>query len=238
MPPPRILLIEDNPEEALYLQQTLRGLSFEIAGISHCLDQAWKLYKEKRPDLCVVDIYLDGKPDGVEFARLLGEEQAGAAVVFLTGNHDPVTFYLAKITQPHSYLLKPYNPLELQYAIELAMEKMRRLPIRESDTLFIKRGTQMTKLNIHDIRYVAVEGKYSKIFCTTDRFLVQQPLKDLQNQLPATLFSRIHRNYLVNIAEVSRIDTVSNEVLFKDGTSLAFSRRYLDQLLHYFRILK
>ncbi len=96
----------------------------------------------------------------------------------------------------------------------------------------------MIKVNIHDIRYIEVDGKYSKIVCRAEKFLIQQPLKELQLRLPATLFSRIHRNYIVNIEEVAKIDTVNNEVLFRDGTSLYYSRRYLEHLLDYFRVLK
>ena len=120
----------------------------------------------------------------------------------------------------------------------VVIDKIKRTPIQESDTLFIKRGNTMTKVDIHDIKYIEVDGKYSKIVCTNEKFLIQQPLKELQLQLPSTLFSRIHRNYIINIERVIKIDTMSNEVLFKDGTSLFFSRRYLYGLLDYFKILK
>lgn len=238
MSKPRILIVEDKPEEAAYLQKTLAEFEYEVAGVTDNMDSAYQLYLEKRPRICVVDIYLNGKPDGVAFAKMLGDCNEIVPIIFLTGNYDNITFYLAKTTNPHSYLLKPYNPLELQYAIELAMDKIKTVPIQESDTLFVKRGSQMTRLNVPDIKYIEVDGKYSKIVCKAEKFLVQQPLKDLQLQLPSSLFSRIHRNYLVNIGEVTKIDTVSNEVLFKDGTSLSFSRRYLDSLLDYFKVLK
>ncbi len=234
----RILIVEDRPEEAAYLQQTLAEFEYDVIGISDSPEKAYDLCLEKRPHICVVDIYLNGKPDGVTFVQMLGDSNLSIPIVFLTGSHDNITFYLAKTTNPHSYLLKPYNPLELQYAIELAMDKMKNPPIQESDTLFIKRGTYMTKLDVRDIKYIEVDGKYSKITCAREKFLIQQPLKDLQRQLPATLFSRIHRNYIVNIAEVAKIDTLSNEVLFRDGSSLSFSRRYLDSLLDYFKVLK
>ncbi len=235
---PRILIVEDHAEEAAYLQKALTESEYEVAGIAGDITRAYELYLNKRPHLCVVDIYLNGKPDGVAFAQKISDCGESVPIVFLTGNYDAITFYLAKTTNPHSYLLKPYNPLELQYAIELAMDKIRSAPIQESDTLFIKRANAMTKVNIHDIKYIEVDGKYSKIVCANEKFLIQQPLKELQLQLPSTLFSRIHRNYIVNIEGVTKIDTISNEVLFKDGTSLFFSRRYLDNLLDYFKVLK
>ncbi len=235
---PRILIVEDSTEESAYLQKTLVEFGYEVEGVSDNIDDAYQQYLEKRPHLCVVDIYLKGKPDGVNFARMIGECSESVPIVFLTGNYDNITFYLAKTTNPHSYLLKPYNPLELQYAIELALDKIKTSHILESDTLFVKRGNQMVKLNVNDIKYIEVDGKYSKIVSSTEKFLIQQPLKDLQLRLPSSLFTRIHRNYLVNIGEVIKIDMLSYEVLFKDGTSLSFSRRYLDSFLDYFKLLK
>jgi len=235
---PRILIVEDEPEDAAYLKRTLTEFRFDVIGTSGSADYAYELYMQERPNICIVDIYLNGRPDGVAFAQMLENSNADTPIVFLTGNYDNVTFYLAKTVNPHSYLLKPYNPLELQYAIELAIDKVKKVPIQELDTIFIKRGNHIMKQSVRDIKYVEVDGKYSKIVCSSEKFLIQQPLKELQRQLTPSLFSRIHRNYLVNISEVTRIDTMNNEVLLKDGTSLIFSRRYLDDLLGYFRVLK
>lgn len=234
----RILIIEDNVDEASYLKKTFLGFDYDVVGTAGNIDRAYELYVESRPHICVVDIYLNGKPDGVAFAQKISNFNETVPIVFLTGNVDNVTFYLAKTTNPHSYLLKPYNPLELQYAIELAVDKKQHDQIQESDTLFIKRGNSMTKVNIYSIKYIEVDGKYSKIVCAGEKFLIQQSLKDLQLQLPPQLFTRIHRNYMVNVKEITRIDTISHEVHFVDGTSLFFSRRYLDKLLQTFKVLK
>lgn len=238
MKKPVILLVEDNAVDAAYITKTLSEYGYELAGVGKDVRSAYELFLEKRPQLCVVDIYLNGVPDGVTFVQKIAGEDDTVPVIFLTGSQDRLTFHSAKTTNPSSYLLKPYNPLELQYAIDLALEKVKKVRVRESDALFVKRGNYLTKLDVHEILYIEVDGKYSKIISATEKFLVQQPLKELHLQLPHALFFRVHRNYLVNIHEIARIDTIANEVLFKNKTSLPISRRYLDHLMERFRVLK
>jgi FixJ family two-component response regulator len=43
--------------------------------------------------------------------------------VFLTSSNDRQIFERAKLTRPFSFLMKPFNELEILYAIEMAVEK-------------------------------------------------------------------------------------------------------------------
>ncbi|WP_315898174.1 LytTR family DNA-binding domain-containing protein [Chitinophaga pinensis] len=83
-----------------------------------------------------------------------------------------------------------------------------------------------------------MDGKYSKVVCPAEKFVIQQSLKDLQAQLPPVQFCRVHRNYIVNVKEVTKINTYNNEIFFRDGESLFFSRRYIDEFLQAFKIFK
>jgi DNA-binding LytR/AlgR family response regulator len=243
----KVLILEDSPDEAGFLDKFLRELGCADIRITTTLQDAVAAYDAALPDICLIDIYLADKPDGILFAETINEQRVQKRpFIFLTSASDSTTFRLAKFTSPYNYLLKPYNPLELQYAIELALSKFRQessiAPAQAgapaSDTLFIKKGNLLQRIAYDDIRYIEVDGKYSKVICHTEKFVIQQSLKDLQAQLPQLQFCRVHRNYVVNVKEVTKINTFNNEIFFRDGESLFFSRRYIDEFLQAFKIFK
>lgn len=243
----KVLILEDSPDEADYLESFLRKLGCTDIRITTALNDAVAAYDAGLPDICLIDIYLGDKPDGILFAETINEHrEQKRPFIFLTSANDSTTFRLAKFTSPYNYLLKPYNPLELQYAIELAISKFRQesamqpaqaLP-QATETMFIKKGNLLQRIAFDDIRYIEVDGKYSKVVCHTEKFVIQQSLKDLQVQLPAVQFCRVHRNYIVNVKEVTRINVFNNEIFFKDGESLFFSRRFIDEFMQAFKIFK
>lgn len=235
----KVLIVEDKLEESQHLETKLIEFGYNVVGIANNINTAHELFLSQLPHICLLDIYLNGdKPDGIVFAQQISSYNKTTAIIFLTASYDNATFYLAKTVNPHSYLLKPYNPLELQYAIELAMEKKQSIPIQEKDMLFVKRGDSIVRIELNNIKYIEVDGKYCKIICSIEKFIVQQALKDLLAQLPASQFVRIQRNYIVNIKSILKIDIISNEVFLNNGTSLFFSRRYYTELINHFNVLK
>jgi DNA-binding LytR/AlgR family response regulator len=48
----------------------------------------------------------------------------------------------------------------------------------------------------------------------------------------------VHRRYVINRKEITKIDTQSHEVFFKDGNTLFFSRRYLEDFMNSFTLIK
>ncbi|SHN30187.1 LytTR family DNA-binding domain-containing protein [Chitinophaga sp. CF418] len=243
----KVLILEDSPAEADFLESFLRQLGCTEIRLTTALKDAVAAYDEELPDICLIDIYLGDKPDGILFAETINEHrEQKRPFIFLTSANDTTTFRLAKFTSPYNYLLKPYNPLELQYAIELALSKFKQETVappaqaipQASDTLFIKKGNLLQRIAIDDIRYIEVDGKYSKVVCHAEKFVIQQSLKDIQVQLPALQFCRVHRNYIVNVKEVIKINVINNEIFFRDGETLFFSRRYIDEFLQAFKIFK
>jgi len=241
----KILVLEDEEASASYLTSILAQSGYESVYACATLAAALEAYERHDPDLCILDVYIKGSPDGIAFAEQVIAQGARKPFLFLTAAHDLATFRLAKFTSPSSYLLKPYNPLELTYALELALEKCapeavpaRPVPVSQNDFLFVKRGNTLMKVMLNDIVYIEVEGKYCNMVCHSEKLIVQQPLKDLLERLPDNRFFRIHRNYVVNINEVSKINMQNDECLLKNGQSLVFSRRYIDAFLRYFEVLK
>ncbi len=153
------------------------------------------------------------------------------------------------MTNPCSYLLN-LNELELQYAIELAVEKFAReedgyfamatepASVLLQDVFFVKRGNMLVKIMAAEIRFIEVDGKYCKLAYGTDKFVIQRSLKQLQDQLPVKTFLRTHRNCMVNVKEIAKINLQDHEIILQDGSALPFSRRYMDDVMQAFSVLK
>lgn len=245
----RILIVEDDAEQAALISTQLTQLGYSVTGIGPDLTTALGLYFSQQPDLVVVDIYLDGKPDGITFAKRLQENpQSLRPFIFLTAHADLPTFEAAKMTLPYSYLLKPFNPLELQYAIELALDKsMEALStpglrqeglILKQDVLFIKKGHSLVKVKTEDIDYVEVQGKYSNIQARQEGFLVQQPLKHLLQLLGAQSFVRTHRNFAVNLRSIKQVFLQDDRLVLNSNQEVPVSQSYKKQLGKLLKVLK
>lgn len=246
----KILIIEDDRQDACLLEGMLLEHGYEVGGIANSLQEALRLFHAIQPDLVIIDIFLQGRKDGITFAtQISDDDDTRKPFIFLTSAADRNTFEAARLTAPFSYLLKPFNELELQYAIELAVEKFAGAPagmfameekstVMLQDIFFIKRGNMLAKISLDDIQYIEVEGKYSKIVCSREKYLVQQPLKLILGRLPAIRFVRVHRNYIVNIREVAKVNLTDNEIVLEDGRSVLFSRRYFDDFMRAFDVLR
>jgi CheY-like chemotaxis protein len=82
-PGARVLIAEDEALVARDLQHTLEDLGYHVVGTVARSDDAVACAREMSPDLVLMDIRLEGEPDGIEAVRRLRRE-CDAAVIYLT----------------------------------------------------------------------------------------------------------------------------------------------------------
>jgi DNA-binding LytR/AlgR family response regulator len=230
-----ILIIEDNRAEALLLEAALSGMEYTVCGTAASLKEALALFVQHNPDIVIADIMLNGKQDGIAFAETLGSSKQKKPLIFLTGYKDRATFEAARLTFPFSFLLKPFNALELQYAIELAIEQCAQrsgfagredASLLLDENLFVKKGNYLARIPVASIHYIEVIGKYCHINSPAGKFPVNMPLKELLGRLYRGHFLRIHRNFIINLNELRQLDLVNDEVVLSSGERIPASRRY------------
>lgn len=117
-----ILVVEDERIVARDLQVRLTSLGYQISGIAGSKAEALRSARQNRPDLALMDIRLNGVPEGIEAARELRAD-FNLPVIYLTGHSDTATLAKARITEPFGYILKPFENRELVAAIETAVYK-------------------------------------------------------------------------------------------------------------------
>ena len=121
MTKPTILVVEDDADLAREIIERAQAFGYEVIHTTSRGDQAVAKARELRPDLILMDIGLEGQMDGIQAAGLIRELQL--PVVYVTGSSDASTLERAKVTEPFGYIVKPFEPRDLQVAIEMALYK-------------------------------------------------------------------------------------------------------------------
>ncbi|MFT5862611.1 MAG: two-component system LytT family response regulator [Flavobacteriales bacterium] len=234
-----VLIVEDTPAESAALVSVLEASHYTIVGVATTFKDALYLFYNNKVDIAIVDIFLNGSPDGISFAETINAvPNASKPFVFLTSSTDRKIFERAKLTQPFSYLLKPFNELEIQYAIEMAVEKFYVQPdvflgdeedtIISDDYLFIKKGKTLKKVQLSDIIYIEVEEKYCNIITEKEKFVILISLTKILKMLDSTLFCRTHRNYIVNTGKILEIIPADNLIIVSGNHKVTLSDTYKD----------
>ncbi|MEP0266640.1 response regulator transcription factor [Dokdonia sp.] len=235
-----VLIIEDTPSESEQLITTLQENNYTVAGLATNLKEALSLfYNSQKIDIVIIDIFLNGVPDGIAFAEAINTApNASKPFVFLTSSTDRQIFQRAKLTQPFSYLMKPFNELEILYAIEMAVEKFyeqqdvflseEENTIISSEYLFIKKGKSLKKVQIADIIYIEVEEKYCNIITEKEKFVILISLTKILKLLDPTIFCRTHRNYIANLKKIEEIIPSDNLILLSGNHKVTLSDTYKD----------
>jgi DNA-binding LytR/AlgR family response regulator len=234
-----VLIVEDTASERDALIPVLEANNYNVLGVAPTFKDALQLYNSTNPDVLIIDIFLNGTPDGINFAEFVDASSNGSKpFVFLTSSTDRKIFEKAKLAKPFSYLLKPFNELELLYAIEMAVEKFYNqndvFSGDEEDTvisdehLFIKKGKSLKKVLVSDIIYVEVEDKYCNVVTEKEKFVILMSLKKMIKFLNSSLFYQTHRRFVVNIEKIQEITISDNLILLSGGHKVDISDNYRD----------
>jgi two-component system, response regulator PdtaR len=116
----RVLLIEDDFLVATQIEAALIEAGFEIAGIGASADEAIELASSQRPVLCVMDIRLTGRRDGIEAAIDIFKAN-GIRCIFATAHADPEARARAEKALPLGWLQKPFSMASLVAAVRSAV---------------------------------------------------------------------------------------------------------------------
>jgi DNA-binding LytR/AlgR family response regulator len=217
----RVFIVEDEAPAANRLSKLILNLypGTEIIGRADSIESAVRfLSTNNDPHLVFMDIQL---ADGLSF-DIFNQVQLTAPVIFTTA-FDQYTLKAFKVNSI-DYLLKPIDEGELQAAIE----KHRQLSARNSqlltqnltqvlagiskprfrERLMIKRGSQFITLKTSCIAYCYAEGKLCFAVDTAgSRYILEDTLSELEEQLDPAAFYRINRHLVVQIEAIRKVYT-------------------------------
>ena len=229
--PVRIVIAEDEMIIAEDLKEILEILGYEVIGIGISAREVLQLVEEYNPSLALLDIQLKGGMDGIDLAREIRDHYR-IPFLFLTSHADQSTILRAKEVNPYGYLLKPFDQSAIHAAVEMAMANFDKEIEKETaigpdadmilhDSLFVRSNGMLVKVKFEDILYMEADGNYSNIYTRDKKYTLRCILKTLEEKLSSLRFARIHKSYLVNLAQIDAIDSQS---VFMGGKEIPISR--------------
>ena len=118
----RILIVEDEAVTSVLLEKTLKELGYEVVGSAFDGVEAINLARDKKPDIVLMDIRIQGDMDGIETAKRI-YQQYKIPIIYLTAHSDDDTIRRAVESGPFGYLIKPFKERELYSNIEMVAHK-------------------------------------------------------------------------------------------------------------------
>jgi len=217
----RVVIIEDEAPAATRLAKLLHTITDEIEVLKkiESVEAAVKYLESGiNIDLIFMDIQL---ADGLSF-DIFQQTQVKPPVIFTTA-FDQYTLKAFKVNSI-DYLLKPIDENELEQAVD----KYRKLydqkgngltdrimkmvqemnSVRFRERLLIKRGQQLSYLKTESTAYCYADGKLCyAIDFNNNKYLLENNLSQLEEQLQPNKFYRINRHLLINIESVNKVHT-------------------------------
>ena len=206
-----IVIADDEPlarKRLIRLLEQLPGL--ELAGEATNGKEAITLCSKFQPDIILLDIRMP-EMDGIQAAQQLSTLDRPPAIIFTTAfdNHALAAFE----THAVAYLLKPVRREQLQQAIEKAQrlnraqlaqlqQSQNEEPVRSHLNVQLGNTTQL--IPIDEIDFFRAEQKYVAIYKHGQQFLIDTPLKELEDEFSKS-FIRIHRNALVAKKAINKL---------------------------------
>lgn len=192
--------------------------------------EALKLIPEAKPDLLFLDIQMP-KINGFELLELLTESPS---VIFTTAFDE----FALKAFEVNAldYLLKPFSEDRFDTAVskkrnsELISDFKRDIPlqiIHEQNRIVVKDGTEIKIIPIDDVDYIEAYDDYVKIYQGKKYILKKQTMNHFEQVLPKDQFVRIHRSYILNVNQLTKIESYEKNsyvAILKSGTSIPISR--------------
>lgn len=230
----RTLIVDDEHLARAVLREYLAAHT-DIEIVGECANgfEAVKAIAEHAPDLVFLDIQMP-KLDGFEVVELAGSKPH---YVFATAYDQ----FALRAFEVHAvdYLLKPFSRERLAEA--LAQVRLRspqpsrvEAVVKEAqarqqpiERILIRDGARVHVVATSSVDYIEAQDDYVQINADGKAYLKNQRLSELEAQLDASVFVRIHRSYIVNVGAVEHIEPVSKDnhcAVLNSGVKLPISR--------------
>ncbi len=228
----KALVVDDEAparSELRYLLGEAGGV--EVVGEASNATEALQLIRAIPYDVVFLDIDMPGL-SGMQLAETLTTLDRPPAIIFVTAysEHAVKAFEVAAV----DYLVKP---VELE-RLKLALDRLRPAvaePTVRIERIPVEKAGRKLLLQVSDIYYIMAKDDYSYIYTNGERYLSTVSLAQLETRLEPQGFFRVHRRFVVNLAQVREVVPMYGGTMLltlKDdaGTQIPASRRRVPAL--------
>ncbi|MGH8209857.1 MAG: LytR/AlgR family response regulator transcription factor [Steroidobacteraceae bacterium] len=241
----KVLIVDDEAPARERLKSLLVEIpDTEVVGEAANGQRSLMLTHELAPDVVLLDVRMPAM-DGIEVARHLNTLAEPPAVIFTTAFDE----YAVNAFDAHAvgYLLKPIRKEKLAAALARAgrltrpqLQKIAAANSEQRRTHIAARHREGLRLiPIEDVQFFFADQKYTTVRHSNGEDLIEDSLRTLEQEFGAA-FVRIHRNALVSVRYLERIERSGAGQHFVRlrgcEAPLQVSRRMAGELRERFRI--
>jgi DNA-binding LytR/AlgR family response regulator len=204
----KYVIIDDDEIDRAVVETEAAKFSF-LQKIASCCNplEAIEIITRFNPDIIFLDIEM---PDFSGMDLLRKKITITSLTVFITSHPE---FALESYElEAFDYLLKPLSSerfarcaFRLHDFYKMRVKAFAFDTEQEKDFIIVKQGYDKYKISIHDILYLEAMKDYTRITTVAQQYLVLTTLNGIIEKLPADIFVRIHRSYVVNKKKVDAI---------------------------------
>lgn len=195
------VIVEDEPPAQEKLKDFVQRIPF--LNLLTCVDsaiEAMAFLKTNKVDLLFLDIQMDGLT-GIQLLESLSKRPE----VIITTAYDQYALKGFELSVA-DYLLKPYPFERFLQAVNKVYDKLAAGRQEDQPFVFIKTEHRLEKVRYEDILFIEGLGEYRRIHLKDKKLLTLQGLSELEQQLPARSFCRVHKSYIISIDKIESIE--------------------------------
>lgn len=226
------IVIDDEPlaRQGMELHIANVGSLQLLGSFSNPLAAADFLRKEE-VDLMFLDINMP-ELSGLDFLKALRD---APLVIFTTAypQYALESYELDAI----DYLVKPIRIERFLKAVNKAENHLKLLQQEaknshvekiEEDFVFIKAERKFFKIYFKDILYIEGLKDYVVIYTIDNKIITSMNVKTISGQLPAAVFARVSKSYIVNVKHINSFD---NELVYINGNEIPIGQSFKDDFI-------
>lgn len=232
----RALIADDEPlaralvREYLAVHPDIRVIEEADTGL-----KAARCIQDDAPDLVFLDVQMP-KLTGLEVLQMTGLRQG---VIFTTAydQHALEAFDLHAV----DYLLKPFSQERFNAALDRARRLLRTdlpgierlLGAEPLKRVLVRDGVQLRVLPLEEVDYIQAQADHVAFHHEGRDHLKPQRISELEGQLDPSQFVRVHRSFVVNIAQIQSVERTESDAYalrLRSGKRIPVSRSGYERL--------
>ncbi len=213
----QVLIADDDEGMRTVLRSVIaKAEGFSLAGEAKDGEEAMRLFEALKPHVVLLDVEMP-KLDGVECARQIQDMNPATVILFVTAHNT----YMSEAFEVYAfdYLVKPFKVERMLQTLARVHDsltlsctvptfsnavKADRKPINGRLMLRHREGSAF--IDLSDLLLIQREDRSTVLYTKNgERFSISDSLSDLEERLPADVFFRSHKSYIINLNHIKDI---------------------------------
>jgi len=226
------IVVDDEPLARQGMEMNIAQIStLQLLGSFSNAMAASDFLRKEEVDLMFLDINMP-ELNGLDFLKSLRD---APLVIFTTAypQYALESYELDAI----DYLVKPIRIERFLKSVNKADNHLRLLKQEgnnnqvekiEDDFVYIKSDRKFFKIFFKDILYIEGLKDYVIIYTADNKIITSMNVKTIAAQLPASIFARVSKSYIVNVVHITAFD---NELIYIQHHEIPLGQSFKDDFL-------